>query len=226
MKLFLKDKKELFEDVISFSFNPENKISWIPGQFLQYYLEIDNPDDRGSDRFFTIASAPEEETILLTTRFFQRGSKFKEELRNLNIGDSITAEGPWGNFVLNSGNIYENIFFIAGGIGITPFRSIIKSLELNNKNLPITLLYSNKNGEVVYKDYFDSNKDINVIYNTGILDENVIKSNIDGVNVSNSIFYISGPEPFVKNIKSILLDAFNIDNQLIKIDYFPGYDMD
>ncbi|MCL4392772.1 FAD-dependent oxidoreductase [Patescibacteria group bacterium] len=227
MKLYLLSKNNKFSDIIEFQFNPEKEISWTAGQFLQYYIDDDKADDRGNDRYFTIASSPFEKNIYLTTRInVEHGSSFKSKLYSMNIGDTIVAEGPFGQFVLNDQS-QSNYIFIAGGIGITPFRSILLDLDYTNKlnDMNISLFYANRNEEFVYKDVFDALKSkcnkLNFIYTTSTIDKLFIEKNVD--NINNYIFYLSGPEGFVKYIKELLTNDLNIDSSNIKLDYFPGY---
>jgi ferredoxin-NADP reductase len=220
MKIFLKDKKQLSQDIFEFVFTPEKEINWISGQFLQYYIDCKD-DTRGSDRFFTITSSPLEKDILLTTRFSIPGSMFKQKLKDLKIGESISAEGPWGKFVLDNDYESKKLFFIAGGIGITPFRSIIKDFLLKKENnVDITLLYYNKTDKFIYRDEFD-NSFVKTYYQVGSMSMNSLKDNI--VISTNSLYYVSGPEGFVKNTEDILINQLNIPKTLIKTDFFPGY---
>ena len=79
MKVELLEKYHETEDVISFIFKPLEDLEWKAGQFIYYKIPHDKPDNRGIIRHFTIASAPHEEHIRLTTRFFsEKGSSFKK----------------------------------------------------------------------------------------------------------------------------------------------------
>ncbi len=215
MKLILKEKIFLSEDVVNLIFEPEIEFSWIPGQFLQYYIEDIN-DERGNDRFFTIASSPLEKSIYLTTRISEDSSEFKKRLLNI---ESIQSEGPWGNFTLSDDYSKYNINYIVGGIGITPVRSMVKDLILNKKDTSnINILYFNRNKDFIFKKDIENLK---VFYKEGSANELDFKNNL--ISSPTSLFYISGPEGFVKYINSILIDKLNINNNLIKKDFFPGY---
>lgn len=222
MNIILKEKKKLSKDIYEFSFNPDEIIDWIPGQFLQYYLDCID-DGRGSGRFFTIASSPLEGIIKLTTRFYIEGSSFKKKLQNITIGDSLNVEGPWGKFILPDNYKSERIFFIAGGIGITPFRSIIQDLYLKKEKFDITLLYYSNTEDFIYKDEFDKFNLLKKTYIVGSLDTKSLKDNIDISMNINSLYYISGPEGFVKSAETILLTDLNIPKGNLKSDFFPGY---
>ena len=90
MKLELLEKISETEDVISFIFKPLESLEWKAGQFVYYKIPHKNPDNRGIIRHFTIASAPHEKHIRLTTRFFyEGGSSFKKALNTLEIGSQV-----------------------------------------------------------------------------------------------------------------------------------------
>src|SRR5688572_7178717 len=132
MQLLLVDKKQVAPDTISFFFRPDMPLMWKPGQFLRYRLPQQNPDDRGENRFFSIASAPFEGHVQVTTKFApEKSSTFKTELQKMEIGKSIEADGPKGSFSMDDPN--RQYVFIAGGIGITPFRAILTDLHHNGQ---------------------------------------------------------------------------------------------
>jgi len=204
-------------------------LGWRAGQFLRYHIPNPSPDERGANRFFTIASSPFEKNIQVTTRFdSEHGSSFKKDLASLNIGEALDAEGPMGGFVVDDVFISEGkkFCFIAGGIGITPFRSML--LDLDQKGLPInvTLLYANRDQNIVFKDEFDKLAQkyptfkVHYIVDPQKIDEDLIKSSL--INPQSSIFYVSGPAPMVKGLEATLEDM-GVDEDNIKHDYFPGY---
>ena len=221
MKLILKDKRKDTEDVFSFVFESEIPINWKAGQFMQYTLERNEPDDRGVDRFFTISSAPFEKSIVITIRFNkERSSTFKEDLLNLKLNTSVEAMGPWGDFIVDYTNKDQNLVFIAGGIGITPFRSILLDMNYNNYSINADLLYFNKNEEFPYRKEIDGIKDqkfLKVLYSTDTFSENHI-TEIESY--KDKKYYISGPKGFV-NLVFGTLHSLGLDN--IKKDFFPGY---
>jgi hypothetical protein len=144
-KLFLKLKKriEVGTDTFDFIFENNEKINFKPGQYMEWTLKHRSPDTRGNRRYFTIASSPTEKEIHLGVKFYPEPSSFKNKLLALQIGDEIVAGQRSGDFVLPK-NHQKELVFIAGGIGITPFRSMIKYLIDTNEKRNITLLYSNK----------------------------------------------------------------------------------
>ena len=131
-------------------------------------MDVKNHDSRGNRRYFTISSSPTESEIRIGIKFYQNSSSFKKTLLNLKTGDKVLAGSLSGDFTI--ANTKEKKFvFVAGGIGITPFRSILKYLIDNNVKKDIILLYSNKlKEEIVYVDVFNSayrNLGIKTFYN-------------------------------------------------------------
>lgn len=232
MKLTLINKKQEAPDVVSFTFKNEVALTWQAGQFLLYTLDHPNPDDRKTKRYFTISSAPFEGHVMLTTRFAkEKGSTFKHALDTFPLGGVIEAEGPDGDFVIENPNNPQNpqreYIFIAGGIGITPYRAIL--LDLDHRNLPInvTLLYSNRSPEFVYKteleDLARKHRTLQTHYfvDPEHITEEAIKKIVP--DLQTPIFYVSGPEPMVEAFEKMLC-AMGIPQDHVKLDYFPGYD--
>lgn len=224
----LKLKKKIVEshDVISFLFEPMKKIDFRPGQYLEWQLSHKNTDERGIRRYFTISSSPSEKFIMLTTKFAEKSSSFKIALRNLELGEEVTVLGLEGDFTLPREE-KRKLCFIAGGIGITPFRSMVKYLLDQNQERDIILLYCAKAAdEFVFKDIFESAKSIGIktVYvatdTSGFLDRK--KISLEVTDFRNRLFYISGPHSMVDVFRKTLKDMGVARTQL-KIDFFPGY---
>ncbi len=235
LELTLTKREQFAENIYGFWFKAQKEISFKPGQFLEWTLEHKNPDNRGSKRFFTVSSSPTEKEILLTTKIIENPSSFKKSLKELKSGDKIMAEGPYGEFVLPE-NKDKKLVFIAGGIGVTPFRSILKYLLSAGEKRDITLFYAaNSAEEIVFSGLFkeaEENLGLKTVYavktapegwqgETGHIDGSMIKKHIK--NTDNFIFYVSGPEPMVHATSEKLIKA-GIKEKQIKHDYFPGYD--
>lgn len=225
MELTLIDKKQETADVWTFTFEPSSPITWEPGQFLIYQLPHKNEDVRGKMRFFTISSPPFEKYPAITTRIQNEdGSSFKKTLLSMKSGDKIEAKGPDGNFIVEDLN--RNYVFIAGGIGITPFHSIIKQLNNDNSLPRITLLYANKNDDILFKKEFDQiqkeNKNLNVEYilSPKHIDGSLIEEKVK--DITNSLFYVSGPNPMVDSLMQILKELGVFEKGIMQ-DYFHGY---
>ncbi len=128
-RLTLKLKKSIpiTSDVTEFIFDTNHSFDFRSGQYLEWTLGHEKPDTRGNRRYFTIASSPTEKELRLGVKFYEKGSTFKKTLREMDPGHTIIAGQLSGDFVLPKDK-NKKLVFIGGGIGITPFRSMIKYL--------------------------------------------------------------------------------------------------
>lgn len=236
LMLSLKEKIQIAPDIYHFVFTPSKKLDFLPGQFMEWTLRHSRPDNRGNRRFLTIASSPTEEDIAIGVKFYDKSSTYKKALLAMNEGDEIMAGMLAGEFVLpNNPNI--KLVFIAGGIGITPFRSMIKYLTDTNQKRQVTLLYASLTPqEVVYEEVFDEARNkigIKTVYYVDDLNNfpnwkgKVGKINKDSIveevpDYKERAFYISGPPSMVSTFRGILI-KMGVPNNQIKTDYFPGF---
>ncbi|KKP87879.1 MAG: hypothetical protein UR93_C0029G0005 [Berkelbacteria bacterium GW2011_GWA2_35_9] len=236
----LSGKEQLTKMVWAFHFTADELPNWTAGQYMEWVLPHDSADKRGIRRFFTICSSPMEKDLMLATKIIDKPSSFKAKLRDMNIGDPITARDVDGDFVLPK-NPQEKLVFIAGGIGITPFRSMVKYLLDMGEKCDIVLLYSNKGSSDVafsglFKDaekiglktinFFTKNPKPNKhTYEveqavSGYVDEIAIKKYV--ADWQERTFYVSGPEPMVEAFEK-MLQQMGVKGRQLKTDYFPGY---
>ena len=141
----LKNRTEVAEGTMAFHFEKPLDFRFVPGQFADLTL-IDPPetDAEGNRRTFSIASAPHEEGLMFATRM--RDTAFKRVLRTLPIGAELHLEGPFGMMTLDEEESRPTVF-LAGGIGITPFRSMILDAVRRKWARPLWLFYSNRRPE-------------------------------------------------------------------------------
>lgn len=216
------------EDVISFIFEPSEATNWKPGQYFHYILPHPKADERGTERWFTNSAAPSEGHIMISTRITQEhGSSFKGALQQLRPSDEIEAGGPEGDFIVE--DFSRNYIFVAGGIGITPFRSILVEASKQGKQLNATLLYANRTNEIPFADELEQistimpGLNIEYVIQPDRIDSDLLKKHIEGT--VNPIVYVSGPEPMVKSFAA-LLNELGLNKENIKTDDFPGYEAD
>ena len=239
--LQLLEKNKLTTDVYEFVWKSvntnENKISFEVGQYLEWTLGHKSPDMRGNRRYFTIASSPTESVIRLGIKSYENSSTFKKKLLSMNVGDTLVASQLSGEFTLPEDKL-KKLVFIAGGIGITPFRSMVKYLMDTEDKRDVTLFYSNRTPhDIVYKDIFNEAKDsfaMKTIYTVndlagenqtedmrvGFIDANMITK--EGPDYKESMYYISGPHAMVTAFEDTL-SKLEIPKKNIKVDFFPGY---
>jgi ferredoxin-NADP reductase len=234
LKLKYLGKKKEAEGVYSFIFEKPKDFSFQAGQYLFYTLPNPRPDNRGITRYFTISAAPSEDILMLTTRIADEPSTFKKSLMALDAEETIEASGPDGRFVVENPN--RPLIFVAGGIGITPFRSILKEFSLKGMKPNVQLLYANRDNNTVYNEEFDSLKKLNPNFSVEYfisphhIDEKIINFQLSPAspgeagraNLTSPLIYISGPNSFTRAIRDIVL-ATGFSKENLVLDYFPGY---
>ncbi len=205
-----------------FVFAPDRRVAFKPGQYLEWTLPHSPSDTRGIRRYFTIASSPTEEHVRLGIKFYEPTSSFKIALGKLDIGDTISASQVAGDFTLPR-DTHKKLAFIAGGIGVTPFRSHVQYLIDIKDKRDVILLYASRPDEVVYRDLFDrahAELGMKTVYISEIIDADRIRKEIP--DYKERTFYISGPPSMVDAHKKTLR-ALGVSRLKIKTDYFPGF---
>ena len=206
----------------TFRFNSKFPVKFTPGQYAEFTLKDENSDSRGNRRFFTIASPPGNDVVEIGVKIFENSSWFKKRLVNLSPGEEIVMSQISGDFTAT--NLGEKYVFIAGGIGITPFRSIVSNFINTNTKIDATLLYFNSDDNVIpYKDFFIKARKL-VGLKTDFLSTRITSEDLKKLipDYLNRKFYLSGPSSMVDGYKK-LLQEIGVSNSVIKTDYFPGF---
>ncbi len=235
----LKERKAIADETMAFWLSTEGTgFAFKPGQFVSIALE--NPpytDEKGSKRTFTIASSPNTKgSIMIATRM--RDSAFKKSIREAPLGTKVKVQGPMGSFTLHE-DASRAAVFLAGGIGITPFRSIIEWATQEKLQQQICLFYSNRMpGAAAFLQELESwaqqNPNFQFVptltevaegsegwkYETGRIDEAMIRRHVK--DLSAPIYYIAGPPQMVAALAE-LLHSLGISEQNIRHEEFEGY---
>ncbi|MAG59681.1 hypothetical protein CMO96_02740 [Candidatus Woesebacteria bacterium] len=222
----------------TFVFDKPPNLKYKSGQSFHFTVDLKYPDDRGVTRHFTLSSSPTEENIQFTTRIRPQ-SGFKKTLDEMSVGDEIKVHGLGGEFVLDSDTTSIPQVFVAGGIGITPFRSIFKYIVDKNLKVPVHLIYSNSiPEEIAFKEDLDKmasrHTNMQITYTVTKPEESKQKwsghtSRVDKTLISqiaskyqNPVFWLCGPPAFVSAMEDVL-EEMKIPEERIKIDKFSGY---
>lgn len=232
--LTLKEKIQLSQDVFEFVFQPDQRLAFSPGQYMEWTLAHAHPDSRSVRRYFTIASSPTDPLLRLGVKFYAPSSTFKKTLLSLQPGAQLIASQLAGDFTLPR-DPEKKLVFIAGGIGITPFRSMLQYLLDTGERRDITVLYANKTpADVVYHELLERAQrelGIKVVYafsatdrlppgSVRAIDADVVVREVP--DYAERTFYISGPQGMVTSFKDMLVDL-GVGRTSIRTDYFPGF---
>jgi ferredoxin-NADP reductase len=233
----LKGRGEVAEHTMAFRFEKPTTFKFIPGQFIDItLLSPSETDSEGNTRGFSIASAPYEDFIMVATRL--RDTAFKRVLRGVPLGTQVRIEGPFGNLKLHN-NKSRTAVVLTGGIGITPFRSIL--LHAAKEKLPhrIFVFYENRRPEdaaflAELQELEKRNPNYKMIAcmseaeksqrswsgERGLINRPLLGRYLKGVR--SPVYYITGPPAMVKAMHTMLSDA-GVDDDNIRIEEFAGY---
>jgi len=229
---------EVAEGTMAFAFERPADFSFTAGQFLT--ITLPNPpynDATGNRRTFSIASPPQEtERLQIATRM--TGSALKRSFAEATPGTLVELFGPAGSFTLHKASSMPAVF-IAGGIGITPFRSMINDAFARRLTHQITLIYSNRNPEgAAFHDEFLRIAEAHTKFKyvptmtdadkshqpwSGLrrnVDANFLREHIG--DIMTPIFYIAGPPGMVTGITKAVIAA-GTDSARVRSEKFEGY---
>lgn len=210
------------------------------GQFAYFKLEGVVSDAKGPIRHFSHASSPtEQDFIMISTRI--RDTPYKQKLASLEKGAKILAWSPEGEFILHKDNSKPAVL-LSGGIGVTPFRSMIKYATDERLPLKMVVFDSNRDaGNILYKSEFDQwakeNGNLKVVYTIteedkressgagehGRINKEMIAKYLSSNEISNAIFYLCGPPGMLQAIQKLLKEGLQIPKDRIKVEEFTGY---
>ncbi|MBI4425959.1 MAG: FAD-dependent oxidoreductase [Candidatus Kerfeldbacteria bacterium] len=235
--LSLKDRRQVAEGTTAFWFDTTGTdFSFAAGQNADYVL--DNPpytDAEGNKRTFSFASSPQHRGwFMIATRM--RPTAFKNSLKEVPLGTKVKVVGPLGNMVLHD-DATKPAVMIAGGIGITPFRSMIEDATMRKLPHQVLLLYSNRTAAVTaFRDDLEQwakqNMNLKAVftitdtddpawpYERGMVDEVFIKKQVP--DLTKSVFYIAGPDAMTLAMRKMLLEL-GVSKDNIKLEAFSGY---
>ena len=235
--LKLTGRETVAEGTMMFTFEKPSGFEFKPGQAMD--LTLINPpetDEEGNIRTFSIVAAPFENFVAIATRM--RDTAFKRVLKNLPFNTELKYDGPYGSFTLHN-DFSKSAVFLVGGIGITPFYSMIKTAAKNTSPHKIFLFYSNRRTEdAAFLTQLDDLQKDNPNYKliatmsekeksnfewkgeTGFINRNMIEKYIP--DTANCIYYSAGPPLMVKAMLN-LLNEMGIDEDNIRTEEFMGY---
>jgi ferredoxin-NADP reductase len=234
MKATIKDKREVAKGTLMVTFElVSDEVDWTPGEY--FWVELLDPpydDEKGARRHITVVTSPTEGVLGLATRI--RDSAFKKSLVEMPEGSAVDVEQPKGSFLLPD-DTSKRYAFIAGGIGITPFRSMLRYIADKGLDYDITLVYSNRDAEsTAFLDeleelesvvprcrvIFTMTDDPNWDGDTRMLDADVLRDLLG--DLESYHFMVAGPPQMAKSVEASLLEA-GLSEDRVQSDSFSGY---
>ncbi len=233
----LKDRHEVAEGTMAFQFEKPAQFVFTPGQCIDMSLMTPpETDAEGNVRAFSIASAPEEDVLMVATRM--RDTAFKRVLRTMPLGTAVTIEGPFGNLVLHA-DATRPAVLLAGGIGITPFRSILLHAMKEKLAHRMILFYSNRRPEdaaflgelqALQRDnpqytFVGTMTELEHSHHSwpgerGVVNQAMLAKFLK--NVIAPMYYLAGPPGMVSGLRT-LLNEIGIKREDIRAEEFAGY---
>jgi ferredoxin-NADP reductase len=221
VRLPLKDARLIGKGIWSFTFEKPKGFTHRPGQYMEWTMRVPRNDGRGSRRHFSLASSPTEPDIMIAARFTSPTSRYKQVMAEMEQGALITAGELGGDFVLPKDPSIP-LAFIAGGIGITPFRSMLKYMADKGERRDVVLLYSNyREDEIVFQDVLcdAENLGVKIVHTltdpqnvrprwkgrTGFVTAEVIRQEVP--NLASRHVFVSGSPGMVNTMKKALKEA-------------------
>lgn len=234
--IHLQSHDEVASGTMAFHFEKPAGFEFRPGQALDLILPGSGTQPDDTRHAFSIVSAPHESGLTVTTRM--RDSAYKRALRALPIGAEVQIDGPFGSLTMHKKAERAGVM-IAGGIGVTPFMSILRHAAQQQTAQPLVLLYSNRRPEdtaflaelqqlelrnphfrlvATMTDMAQSSQPWTGA--TGMIDSAFVQRAIEGLPAP--IFYVSGPPAMVEAMRNTLTDA-GIDEDDVRSEEFYGY---
>jgi ferredoxin-NADP reductase len=233
----LLNRVEVAEGTMAFYFGKPSRFDFKPGQSAD--LTLSSPpetDPEGNTRTFSIASSPFENHLMFATRM--RDTAFKRSMKKVPLGTEVKIESPMGSFMLHK-NSAKPAVFLAGGIGITPFVSIVRQADHDRLPHKLHLFYSNRRPEDVHflealQMLEKSNPNFQLVSTmtampqskrewtgeTGLINQEMLSRHL--TNLQGPIYYIAGPPAMVAGLRKMLVGA-NVDEDDIRTEDFAGY---
>ncbi|MBS0169569.1 MAG: FAD-dependent oxidoreductase [Nitrospira sp.] len=233
----LSRRQTVAEGTMAFYFDKPTGFAFTPGQFVDVTLpHLPDSDTGGNTRALSIASAPQEPTIMVATRL--RETAFKRELQRMPLGTTVQLEGPFGRLALHTDQTRPTVF-LSGGIGITPFRSMLVYAAIEGLPQRMLLFYSNRRPEdAPFLEELQALQQQNSRYTfvgtmtepqksarpwkgaTGFIDNALLSKYL--TDADSPVYYVVGPPGMVTALRA-MLKAAKVEDRDIRTEQFSGY---
>jgi ferredoxin-NADP reductase len=230
-------RHEVADGTMAFEFEKPAGWTFDAGQFIDITLpDPPETDAEGNTRGFSFASSPFEQTLMIATRM--RHTAFKRVLKTLPLGSEVKIEGPFGDLRLHN-NAARPAVILSGGIGSTPFRSILKQAVHEKRPHRVVFFYANRRPEdaVFLEEMRALSRESSTFTfvptmtamdkshlswdgERGHIDQQMLAKHLTGI--TSAIYYVTGPAAMVKGLRT-LLEATGVDRDDVRTEEFTGY---
>lgn len=221
--LRLVEKKQEGDHIYSFTLAADNLPTWHAGQHSIFTLP-GKPVEGKTWRPFSVAASPKEGVVKIGTIISDEPSSFKYHLSSLQPGETVRMHGPYGEFFIKPK--MKKIVGVAGGIGITPFRSILMDLAEDNDSPEVNLIFSAANNNYAFKAELEEcrqkNPKLGIKYTATPEEVNAELNKLIDENGNNAYYFLSGPPKMIEALRKTLHDRHIPWNHVIN-DPFKGY---
>jgi len=229
-------REEIAEGTMAFRLRKPEGFEFKPGQAIDVVLPTAAPDEQGTRHTFSIVSAPFQDHLVVATRM--RDSDYKRALRTLPVGAPVDIDGPFGSLLLHK-DLARAAILIAGGIGITPFVSMLRQATQDQRQQQLVLVYSNRRPEdaaflAELQQHESANPNFRMVATmtnlstssrawdgqTGLVTGELVKGAVG--DLPAPIFYVVGPPAMVEAMRATL-NRTGVDDDDIRSEDFYGY---
>jgi ferredoxin-NADP reductase len=232
----IKEKREVAKGTLLVTFDLlDEEVDFTPGQYFFVTLpDVGYEDDKGLRRHITVVTSPNEKGVLgLATRM--RESAFKRSLAELPVGADVEVEPPKGSFALPP-DASRPLVFVAGGIGITVFRSMLRYIQEEGLSYRVTLIYSNRDRESTafldelreleeeipnFRLILTMTQDPSWEGEARKIDAQFFKDHLEE-DLNQYTFLVAGPPGMVNGMQEALADA-GVEERNIVAERYSGY---
>jgi ferredoxin-NADP reductase len=226
--LTLSGLRKVTVSIYEFSFSKPAGFVFKAGQYIEWMVPHKKNDSRGTRRYFTIVSAPQEHELRLAFKLPEKASSYKTALVNLKAGDVVIGSQRSGDFILPT-DPAEKLGFIAGGIGVTPFVSHATALALQGEKRDVVTFYCVATAaDLAYAEVLDSVGVLVPVVGSGAVPVEAESGYLSGDMISRRVpdyaartWYISGP-PKMVDAANKALRKLGVPHRRIHRDFFPG----
>lgn len=220
MQVFFERREELVPGIWQYWFRPERPVDFVPGQYADLHLLNVTDDSRGPARTFSFTSLPTDPSVSFVLKHFGLQSPYKQTLQALNEGDAARLDDALGDLVLPKSADFP-LVFVAGGIGLASYVSMLKDLLARREERQIFLFYALRSRrEQISRELFDSYP--LQLKNIVIAPNRLTAAEIKATTPPDSLIYLSGSKKFVEGLQADLENS-NVPREQIIFDYFDGY---